>query len=40
MLAQEYPVKMACGVLGMARSSYYYQAVESAGEAGLKEAIK
>jgi transposase InsO family protein len=40
MLAQDYPVAMACDVLGMARSSYYYQAVESPGEAKLKEAIK
>jgi transposase InsO family protein len=40
VLAQEYPVTMACDILGMARSSYYYQATETSEEARLKEAIK
>jgi transposase InsO family protein len=40
VLAQEYPVTMACDILGMARSSYYYQAAETPQEAKLKDAIK
>ena len=40
MLAQEVPVAVACEVLGCARSSYYYQPVESPDEAKLKRAIK
>lgn len=40
MLAEEYPVKMVCAVLGVTRSSYYYQAVESLDEAQLRRAIK
>ena len=40
MLAQEVPVAVACEVLGCARSSYYYQSVESPDEAKLKRAIK
>ena len=40
MLAEEYPVKMACEVFNMSRSSYYYQPVESSDEAKLKRAIK
>ena len=40
MLAQDYPVTVVCDALGMARSSYYYQAAETPGEAELREAIK
>lgn len=40
MLAEEYPVTMACEVLGVSRSSYYYQPVEAPDEAKLKGAIK
>jgi len=40
VLAQDYPVTMACDILGMARSSYYYQAAEAPEEAKLKDAIK
>jgi len=40
MLAQEYPVSVACEVLGCARSSYYYQPTESPDETELKAAIK
>ena len=40
MLAEEFPVKMVCAVLGVTRSSYYYQAVESLDEAQLRRAIK
>jgi putative transposase len=40
MLADEYPIKVACEVLDVARSSYYYQLVESPDEAKLREAIK
>jgi hypothetical protein len=40
VLAQEYPVTMACDIMGMARSSYYYQAAEAPEEAKLKDAIK
>jgi putative transposase len=40
MLVEEYPVKMACEVLGVSRSSYYYQPVELSDEAKLKRAIK
>jgi len=40
MLARDYPVIVACDILGMARSSYYYQAAESPDEPKLKEAIK
>ena len=40
MLVQDYPITMACDTLGMARSSYYYQAVEAPEQAKLKEAIK
>ncbi len=40
MLAQNYPVTVACRVLGVARSSYYYQALGSPDEASLREEIK
>jgi transposase InsO family protein len=40
MLVEEYPVKMACKVLEVSRSSYYYQPVELSDEAKLKRAIK
>lgn len=40
MLAEECPVRVACAVLGMARSSYYHRPVESPDEAKLKEAIR
>jgi putative transposase len=40
MLAQEYPVTVACEVLGITRSSYYYRPTESPDEAKLKGAIK
>ena len=40
MLADEYPIKVACEVLDVARSSYYYQLVESPDEAKLRGAIK
>jgi putative transposase len=40
MLAEEDPVKMACQVLNVSRSSYYYRPVESPDETTLKRAIK
>jgi transposase InsO family protein len=40
MLAETYPVTVACAVLGVSRNSYYYQPVESSDEAKLKGAIK
>jgi transposase InsO family protein len=40
MLAEEYPVTVACEVLGVSRSSYYYQPVASPDDAKLKGAIK
>jgi len=40
MLAQEHPVTVACKVLEVTRSSYYYRPTESADEAKLKGAIK
>ncbi len=41
MLAQDYPVTLACDVLGCARSSYYHQPTERrAGEAELRAAVK
>ncbi|TET49123.1 MAG: transposase, partial [Anaerolineales bacterium] len=40
MLAQEYPLTVACEVLGVPRSSYYYQPVKSPDETKLKGAIK
>jgi transposase InsO family protein len=40
MLAQEYPLTVACELLGVPRSSYYYQPVKSPDEAKLKGAIK
>jgi transposase InsO family protein len=40
MLAEEYPIKVACEVLDVARSSYYYQLIESPDEAKLRGAIK
>jgi len=40
MLAQEYPISVACQLLGCPRSSYYYQPVETPDEAALRAAIK
>ena len=40
MVAQEHSVTVACEVLGVGRSSYYYRPVESPNEAKLKGAIK
>ena len=40
MLDQDYPVTLACDVLGCARSSYYHQPTERADEAELRAAIK
>ncbi len=40
MLVQDYSITMVCDILGMARSSYYYQAAEAPKKAKLKEAIK
>jgi len=40
MLAEEYPVTVACEVLGVVRSSYYYQPVASPDDVKLKGAIK
>ncbi len=39
MLSQDYPVKVICEVVGVARSSYYYGAVAPEHSA-LKEAIE
>ncbi len=40
MLGKEYSVTMVCEVLGVTRSSYYYQPVESPDEVKLRGAIK
>jgi putative transposase len=40
MLTQEYPISVACQVLGYPRSSYYYQATDKSDETTLKRAIK
>jgi len=40
VLAQGYPLTVACEMLGVPRSSYYYQAVKSPDETKLKGAIK
>jgi len=40
MLAQEYPVTVACEVLKVTRSSYYYRPTKPPDEAKLKGAIK
>ena len=40
MLAQDYPITVACEVLGCARSSYYHQVTERPDETELKVAIK
>ena len=40
MLAPDYPVAMACDVLGCARSSYYHQPAERADEVELRATIK
>jgi transposase InsO family protein len=40
MLTEEYSVKVVCEVLGVTRSSYYYQLVEPPDEAKLRGAIK
>ena len=40
MLTEEYSVKVVCEVLGVTRSSYYYQPVELPNEAKLRGAIK
>jgi len=39
MLATDYPVSVICSVLGLPRSSYYYQAVEP-DEIALRSAIE
>ena len=39
MLAQDYPLTLACDVLSCARSSYYHQPTERADEAELRAAI-
>jgi transposase InsO family protein len=40
VLAEEYSIKVVCEVLGVTRSSYYYQPVESPDEAKLRGALK
>jgi len=40
MLAETYPVTLACDLLGVSRSSYYYRPVESPGGDGLRAALK
>jgi len=40
VLAEEYSIKVVCEVLGVTRSSYYYQPVESPDEAKLRGTIK
>jgi len=40
MLAQDYPVTLACDVLGCTRSSYYHQPTQQADEVELRAAIK
>jgi putative transposase len=40
MLADEYPISVACQVLGCPRSSYYYQSADKDDETALKAAIK
>jgi len=40
VLAQDYPVTVVCAVLGIARSSYYYQPLVTPDEARLRAAIK
>ena len=40
MLAQDYAVAVVCEVLGVARSSYYYQSAESPDQVKLTGAIK
>jgi len=40
VLAQNYPVTVVCAVLGIARSSYYYQPLVPPDEARLRAAIK
>ena len=40
MLAQDYPLTLACDVLGCARSSYYHESTERADEVKLRAAIK
>jgi len=37
MLSEEYSVKVACEVLGVTRSSYYYQPIELPDESEIKE---
>ena len=39
-LSKEYSVKQACGVLGLARSSYYRKKQEKAGDEELLEEIE
>lgn len=39
-LSQTYPVKKACNVIGLARSTYYYQMKERAGDQQLLKAIE
>ena len=40
VLTQEYPISVACQVLGYPRSSYYYRATDKSYETTLKGAIK
>jgi len=40
MLSQDYPIAVACDVLGCARSSYYHRATDRPDEVELKAAIK
>jgi len=40
MLAQDYPITLACDVLGCTKSSYYHLATEQPDEVELKVAIK
>jgi len=40
MLAETYPVALACDLLEVSRSSYYYQPVESPREAELEAALR
>ena len=40
VLAHGYPLTVACEIVGVPRSSYYYQPVKSPDEAKLKGAIK
>ena len=39
MLAKDYPIALGCSVIGLARSAYYYEAVE-ADEVAVKQAVE